>query len=143
MILFIKRPSYTAIMCATLERRRSSSGAAGDLTVLPRLPHFVFTACLSERRTKALFMLLKQSTCQRMAFLVTLRRKIKMHPYCFSWTQKNHLKTQPRCVRGLTCTQHIYNIYIHKFGGNFNSLKSIKCYQIQHTQNYLQNLLKK
>lgn len=64
-----------------------------------------------------------QSTCQRMAFLVTLRRKIKMHPYCFSWTQKNHLKTQPRCVRGLTCTQHIYNIYIHKFGGNFNSLK--------------------
>lgn len=58
MILFIKRPSFTAIMCATLERRRSS-GAVGDLTVLPRLPHFVFTACLSERRTKALFMLLK------------------------------------------------------------------------------------
>lgn len=49
-----------------------------------------------------------QSTCQRMAFLVTLRRKIKMHPYFFSWTQKNHLKDATPVCPGL----NMYTTYI-------------------------------
>lgn len=106
MILFIKRPSFTAIMCATLERRRSS-GAAGDLTVLPRLPHFVFTACLSERRTKALFMLLKVLASEWRSWS-PYGEKLRCTRIVFHGRRRITLKTQPRCVRGLTCTQHIY-----------------------------------
>lgn len=39
--------------------QQSSSGAAGDPTTLPRQPHFVSTACLSERRTTTVLCITK------------------------------------------------------------------------------------
>lgn len=50
---------YTAIMWVAWAWQQSSSGAAGDPTTLPRQPHFVSTACLSERRTTTVLCITK------------------------------------------------------------------------------------
>lgn len=39
-----------AISCVLWARQRNTRGAVGDFTTLSRLPHSVYTACLSERR---------------------------------------------------------------------------------------------
>lgn len=39
---------YTAINCVTLTQQQSSSGAAGDLTAMPRWPYHVSTGYISE-----------------------------------------------------------------------------------------------
>lgn len=50
---------YTEIMWIPWAWQQSSSGAAGDPTTLPRQPHFVSTACLSERITTTVLCITK------------------------------------------------------------------------------------
>lgn len=118
--------AFTAIMCLTLARRQSSSGASSDLAALPRRPrprpHFY--CVFVKTQSHDAYFVYARSTRRRMAIYATLSRQMKMslrrsvtvgdctaacmHPgvlLFFHGRSRIALKTQPRCVRGFNANE--------------------------------------
>lgn len=119
--------AFTAIMCLTLARRQSSSGASSDLAALPRRPPTpISTVCLSKRR--ATTRTLSVCVCSKYAssngdlcdpiatnedvaasFRHCRRLYCGMHAprrsAFFHGRSRIALKTQPRCVRGFNANE--------------------------------------
>lgn len=119
--------AFTAIMCLTLARRQSSSGASSDLAALPRRPpppHPHFYCVFVKTQSHDAYFVYARSTRRRMAIYATLSRQMKMslrrsvtvgdctaacmHPgvlLFFHGRSRIALKTQPRCVRGFNANE--------------------------------------
>lgn len=116
--------TFTAIMCLTLARRQSSSGASSDIAALPRRPRPHFYCVFVKTQSHDAYFVYARSTRRRMAIYATLSRQMKMslrrsvtvgdctaacmHPgvlLFFHGRSRIALKTQPRCVRGFNANE--------------------------------------
>lgn len=118
--------AFTAIMCLTLARRQSSSGASSDIAALPRRPRppppFLLCVCQNAEPRRVLCVCSKYASsngdlcdpiatnedvaasfrhCRRLyCGMHAPRRSAFFHGR--SWIA---LKTQPRCVRGFNANE--------------------------------------
>lgn len=103
--------AFTAIMCLTLARRQSSSGASSDLAALPRRPpHPHFYCVFVKTQSHDAYFVYARSTRRRMAIYATLSRQMKMSlrrfvtvgdcSAFFSWTQQDSLKDATPVCQG-------------------------------------------